>query len=61
MELEYEYPLQLPIKKFEKVAVLRIYNNKELIDTEDLFAQKDITDKNIFFRGIQNINYYIWR
>ena len=61
MELEYEYPLQLPIKKFEKVAVLRIYNNKELIDTEDLFAQKDITDKNIFFRGIQNIDYYIWR
>jgi hypothetical protein len=43
----------LPIKKFEKVAVLRVYNNKELIDAEDLFAQKDITDKDIFFKGIQ--------
>jgi hypothetical protein len=61
MELEYEYPLQLPIKKFEKVADLRIYNNKELIDAEDLFAQKDITDKNIFFKGIQNINHYLWQ
>mgnify|MGYP000141157999 CR=1 FL=1 len=61
MELEYEYPLQLPIKKFEKVAVLRIYKNKELIETEDLFAQKDITDKNIFFKGIQNINHYLWQ
>ena len=61
MELEYEYPLQLPIKKFEKVAVLRIFNNKELIDTKDLYAQKDITNKNIFFKGIQNINYYLWR
>ena len=61
MELEYEYPLQVPIKKFEKVAVLRIYNNKQLIDTEDLFAQKEITEKNIFFKGIQNINHYIWR
>ena len=61
MEFEYEYPLQLPIKKFEKVAVLRIYNNKELIDTEDLFAQKEITDKNIFFKGIQNINHYLWQ
>ena len=61
MELEYEYPLQLPIKKFEKVAVLRIYNNKQLIESEDLFAQKDITEKNIFFKGIQNINHYIWR
>jgi D-alanyl-D-alanine carboxypeptidase (penicillin-binding protein 5/6) len=61
MELEYEYPLQLPIKKFEKVAVLRVYNNKELIDAEDLFAQKDITDKNIFFKGIQNINHYLWQ
>ncbi|NDE49402.1 MAG: D-alanyl-D-alanine carboxypeptidase, partial [Proteobacteria bacterium] len=61
MELEYEYPLQVPIKKFEKVAVLRIYNNKQLIESEDLFAQKDITEKNIFFKGIQNINHYIWR
>ena len=61
MEFEYEYPLQLPIRKFEKVAVLRIYNNKELIDAEDLFAQKEITDKNIFFKGIQNINHYLWQ
>ena len=61
MELEYEYPLQLPIKKFEKVGVLRVYNNKEFIEAEDLFAQKDITDKNIFFKGIQNINHYLWR
>ena len=58
-ELVYEYPLQIPIKKFEKVAVLKIYNNKDLIDTQDLFAQKDITNKNIFFKGIQNISHYI--
>ena len=58
-ELIYEYPLQVPIKKFEKVAVLKIYNNKDLIDTQDLFAQKDITNKNIFFKGIQNISHYI--
>ena len=58
MELLYEYPLQVPIKKFEKVAVLKIYNNKDLIDTQDLFAQKDITNKNIFFKGIQNIIHY---
>jgi D-alanyl-D-alanine carboxypeptidase (penicillin-binding protein 5/6) len=58
-ELVYEYPLQIPIKKFEKVAILKIYNNKDLIDTQDLFAQKDITNKNIFFKGIQNISHYI--
>ena len=58
MELLYEYPLQVPIKKFEKVAVLKIYNNKDLIDTQDLFAQKDITNKNIFLKGIQNIIHY---
>ena len=61
MELLYEYPLQVPIKKFEKVAVLKIYNNKDLIDTQDLFAQKDITNKNIFFKGIQNIVHYIFQ
>ncbi len=61
MELIYDYPLEVPIKKFEKVAVLKIYNNKELIETQDLFAQKDITNKNILFKGIQNIGHYIWQ
>jgi hypothetical protein len=61
MELIYEYPLQVPIKKYEKVAKLKIYNNKDLIDTQDLFAQKDITNKNIFFKGIQNIAHYIFQ
>ena len=61
MELTYEYPLQIPIKKYEKVAVLKIYNNKDLIDTRDLFAQKEITTKNIFFKGFQNISHYIWQ
>jgi uncharacterized protein YktA (UPF0223 family) len=61
MELEYEYPLSIPIKKYDKVAVLRVYNNKEVVYSEDLFAQKDIGEKNRFFKGIQNINYYLWR
>jgi len=61
MELEYEYPLSIPIKKYDIVAVLRVYNNKEVVYSEDLFAQKDIGEKNRFFKGIQNINYYLWR
>jgi D-alanyl-D-alanine carboxypeptidase (penicillin-binding protein 5/6) len=61
MELIYEYPLQVPIKKLEKVAEIKIYNNKNLIDTQDLFAQKYITNKNIFFKGIQNITHYIFK
>ncbi|MFM8423471.1 MAG: D-alanyl-D-alanine carboxypeptidase family protein, partial [Candidatus Fonsibacter sp.] len=63
MELTYEYPLQIPIKKYEKVAVLKIYNNKnkDLIDALDLFAQKEITTKNIFFKGFQNLIHYIWQ
>ena len=61
MELEYEFPLSIPIKKHDKVAVLRVYNNKEVVYSEDLFAQKDIGQKNILFKGIQNINHYLWR
>jgi hypothetical protein len=61
MELEYEYPLSIPIKKYDKVAVLRVYNNKEVVYSEDLFAQKDIGEKNRFLKGIQNINHYLWR
>ena len=61
VKLIYEYPLRVPIKKFEKVAVVKIYNNKDLIDTQDLFAQKDIANKNIFFKGIQNIAHYIFQ
>jgi hypothetical protein len=61
MELEYEYPLSIPIKKYDKVAVLSVYNNKEVVYSEDLFAQKDIGEKNRFLKGIQNINHYLWR
>ncbi len=40
------------LKNLKKLQSLKIYNNKDLIDTQDLFAQKDITTKNIFFKGI---------
>jgi D-alanyl-D-alanine carboxypeptidase (penicillin-binding protein 5/6) len=60
-ELEYEYPLPLPIKKFDRVATLKIFNNRDLIETRDLFAQNNVSNKNIFFKGIQNINHYLWQ
>ncbi len=48
MNTLYKYQL----KNMKKLQSLKIYNNKDLIDTRDLFAQKEITTKNIFFKGI---------
>ena len=46
-------------------AYLQFYETTQgsarLKSYEDLFAQKDITDRNIFFKGIQNINHYLWQ
>ncbi len=59
-EIEYDYPLEVPIKKNQRIGIINIYNKKQLIHSEELFAAKDIGGQNIFFRGLQNINYYLW-
>jgi D-alanyl-D-alanine carboxypeptidase (penicillin-binding protein 5/6) len=58
--LEYEGPLQAPINKGEKVAMLSIYVSGELKNQIDLLSAEDIKRSHIFSRLIKSINYLVW-
>ena len=58
--LEYEGPLEAPIKKGDKVGVLNIYILDELKRTIDILSNEDIKKANIFSRVFKSLNYLVW-
>ena len=58
--LEYEGPIQTPIKKGEKLAVLNVYISGELNKQIDVLSAENIEKSNIFSRLFQSINYLVW-
>jgi len=60
IEIEYEIPTKIPISKGEHIANAKIFNGKDLLHIEKLYAEKNVNEKNIFLKGWQNIKYSIW-
>ena len=58
--LKYKGPLQAPIKKNDKVALLNVYVSGDLKKQIDLVAAEDIKKSNIFSRLFQSLNYLVW-
>ena len=58
--LEYTGPLQAPIKKGDKVALLNVYVSGDLIKEIDIVSAEDIKKANIFSRLFQSLNYLVW-
>ena len=58
--LEYNGPLETPIKKGDQVATLNIYVSGELEKTIKLIAKEDIKRSNIFSRLFKSLNYMVW-
>ncbi len=58
--LEYEGPIKTPIKKGDKLALLKIYVSDELIKEIDMLAAEDIKRSNIFVRLFSSLNYLVW-
>jgi len=59
-ELEYEGPIQSPIKKGEKLAVLNVYISGELKKQIDVLSAENIKKSNIFSRIFRSLNYLVW-
>ena len=57
---QYKSPIIAPIKEGDKIGILNIYENDELVDEMNLFAKKDIKRSNIFSRILTSFNYLIW-
>jgi len=60
VKIEYEGPIEAPIKKDQVIAKLKIIYDQDLIGEHDLLALNNIKKANIFSRLMRSINYLIW-
>tara|TARA_B100001123_G_scaffold450085_1_gene618453 strand:+ start:1571 stop:2725 length:1155 start_codon:yes stop_codon:yes gene_type:complete len=58
--LEYEGPIESPIKKGEKLAQLNVYVSGELKKQIDILSGEDVKQSNIFSRLFRSLNYLVW-
>ena len=60
VSVKYEGPIEAPIKKNQKIGIVRVVYDQELVGQYDLLASKDVKKVNFFTRLIKSINYLIW-
>ena len=58
--LEYDGPIETPIKKGEKLGLLNVYISGELEKQIDILSTEDIKRSNIFSRLFRSMNYLVW-
>ena len=58
--LEYEGPIETPIKKGDNLAVLNVFVSGELIKQINILAAEDVQKSNIFSRLLTSLNYLVW-
>ena len=58
--VEYTGPIEAPIKKGDKLALLNIYVSGELKKQINLLSTEDIKKSNIFSRLLTSLNYLVW-
>ena len=60
VSVKYEGPVEAPIKKDEKVAILKVIYDDELVGEYDLLASKEVKKVNFVSRLLKSLNYLIW-
>ena len=58
--LEYKGPIKAPIKKGEKIGLLKLYKKDELMNTATLYAAEDVKKINFIKSLFTSLNYMIW-
>ena len=58
--IDYQGPIHAPINKDQKIAILNIYEDKELISSYDVLAMHEVKKVNIILRIVQSFNFLIW-
>ena len=58
--IEYVGPIHAPIKKDQKVAILNIFKDDELISTHDILAMHEVKRVNIILRIMRSFNFLVW-
>jgi D-alanyl-D-alanine carboxypeptidase (penicillin-binding protein 5/6) len=60
VSVKYEGPVEAPIKKDEKVAILKVVYDDELVGEYDLLSSKEVKKVNFLSRLLKSLNYLIW-
>ena len=60
VSVKYDGPIEAPIKKDEKIAILKVVYDDELVGEYDLLASEEIKKVNFISRIIKSLNYLIW-
>ena len=60
ISVKYEGPIEAPIKKNDKVAILKVVYDDELVGEYDLLASKEVKKVNFVSRLLKSLNYLIW-
>jgi len=58
--IEYNGPVEAPIKKGDKLGVLSIYIKDELEKQIDILSAENIKRSNVFSRILKSLNYLVW-
>ena len=60
VSIKYDGPVEAPIKKDEKVAILKVVYDDELVGEYDLHASQEVKKVNFISRLLKSLNYLIW-
>ena len=60
VSIKYEGPIEAPIRKGEKVAILKVVYDDEIVGEYNLLASKEVKRVNIVSRLLKSLNYLIW-
>ena len=60
VSVNYEGPIEAPINKDDKIAILKVVYDNEIVGEYDLLAFQDVKKVNFFSRLMKSINYLIW-
>ena len=60
VSVKYEGPIEAPIQKGEKVAILKVVYDDEIVGEYNLLASKEVKRVNIVSRLLKSLNYLIW-
>ena len=58
--IEYIGPLKAPIKKNDKIAILKVYVDEELKKEIYILSNENVKRANIFSRLFKSLNYLVW-
>jgi len=58
--IEYEGPIEAPIKKDDKIGIMSVYIADEFHKSFDIYSSETIKRSNVFIRLLKSINFLVW-